>query len=183
MSVQTSPLDPRFIALLLDSLLKVLTGETDQDNAARREIARILFAAFKPADAIEATLAVRAVAAHFAAMEDFARAARPDTSDEKALRLHGRALAAGRSFDTAVRILDKRHKAPPQAATQATAAKRALAPAAKPTPVAPRLGFPIEIPCLPKSNKPPSLRAECYASSALTSRLLEIGVAGGPLAR
>jgi len=39
---------------------------------------------------------------------------------------------------------------------------------------APRLDFPIAIPGLPKSAKPPSLRAEYYASSALTSRLLEI---------
>ena len=170
MSVQTSPLDARFVALLLDTMLKVVTGETGQDETARREIARILFAAFNPSDAIEAALATRAVAAHFAAMDSFARAARPGTSDEQVVRLDRNALAAGRSFDAALRTLDKRHKAPPQAASQRVAAKST---AATQTPAAPRLDFPIDIQGLPKPAKPTSLRAEYLSTAALSPHLLE----------
>ena len=175
MSVQTSPLDARFVALLLDSLLQVVTGEASQDETARREIARILFAAFQPADAIEAALATRAVAAHFAAMDSFARAARPGASDEQAMRLDRNALAAGRSFDAALRTLDKRRKAPAQAASRDTAAKSA--PAAKPIPGAPRLDVPIEIPGFPKPAKPISGRASHLATTALSTRLLELAAA------
>ena len=49
---------------------------------------------------MEAAEAARAVAAHFAAMDSFARAARPGVADEKAVRLRANALAAGRMFST-----------------------------------------------------------------------------------
>jgi len=175
MSVQTSPLDARFVALLLDTMLKTVPGENGQDDTARRDFARILFAAFKPSDAIEAALAARAVAAHFAAMDSYARAASPGTSDEKVLRLRGNAFAASRSFDAVLRTLDKRRKPAGQAAFQDTVAKTAQA--AKPTPAAPRLDVPIEIPGFPQPAKPTSRRAEYHATTSLNTRLLELAAA------
>jgi hypothetical protein len=106
-----SPLSRIFIRSLLQSLSAALpaNGGDSQDIVADRwEAAREMFFAMQPRNPIEAALAARAVAAHFATMDMYARAAAPGTSDEKALRLRGSAIAASRSFDTALRTLEKR---------------------------------------------------------------------------
>ena len=59
--------------------------------------------ALHPADAKEAAAAARAIAAHFAAMDGFARAARPGIADDTAVRLRNNALAAARLADAVTR--------------------------------------------------------------------------------
>lgn len=97
---------PDLLALLLAALTKAIPGYaemSDADRAANLTLARAMFEAFQPADALEAVRAVNAVAAGLAAMDGFARAAKPGLSDETVVRLRGNALATGRVFDTAVR--------------------------------------------------------------------------------
>jgi hypothetical protein len=101
-----------FIALLLDTLAKLVPGR-DADGsalAARRQLARILFDAFKPQDALEAMLAARAIAAHCATMDGYTRAAQPDFSNETVISLRASAIAASRSFDAVLLTLEKRRK-------------------------------------------------------------------------
>jgi hypothetical protein len=92
-----------FITLLIGTLVRTIPATADQtegDRAANLSIVRTMIEAFHPADPTEAAEAARAVAAHFAAMDSFARAARPGVADEKAVRLRASALAAGRLFST-----------------------------------------------------------------------------------
>jgi len=115
MSTQATPPDPLFagfLALLLETLAKMVPGAEGDPNAAaaRLNIARILFLAFKPRDAMEAMLAARAVAAHLATLDAYVRAAQPGVSDEKATRLRANAIAASRSFDVVLRTLEKLRK-------------------------------------------------------------------------
>ena len=113
--------NPAFLALLIDALAKTIPADPDQ-NAAGREaglaMARTLLEAWQPADAMEAALAARAIAAHFAAMDSFARAAKPGVSDEKAVRLRVNAIAAGRMFDRQFQIC-RRQRQPAPARTPA----------------------------------------------------------------
>ena len=55
-----------------------------------------MFLASKPRDAVEAGAAVRSVAAHFASMDMYARAARPGLTDETTIRLRASAIACAR---------------------------------------------------------------------------------------
>ena len=99
--------NPAFLTLLIDALAKTIPADADQSPAAREAglaMARTLLEAWQPADAMEAALAARAIAAHLAAMDSFARAAKPGVSDEKAIRLRVNALAAGRMFDRQFQI-------------------------------------------------------------------------------
>ena len=90
-----------FLVLLLDSLAETIPA--GQDREAGLTIARTLLEALHPADAKEAAQAARAIAAHFAAMDGFARAAKPGMSDETVIKLRGNALAASRLSDALVR--------------------------------------------------------------------------------
>jgi hypothetical protein len=93
-----------FIALLIEALVKTMpSGMGAADREANLSIARTLFEAYRPADAKEAALAARAIAAHFAAMDGFARAARPGLSDDTAIRLRVSAIAASRLSDALTR--------------------------------------------------------------------------------
>jgi hypothetical protein len=91
-------IDPAFFTLLIDALVKTIPAEAARggDGVA---FARMLLEAWEPSDAMEAALAARAIAAHLAAMDGFARAAKPGISDETAVRLRANAIAAGRQFD------------------------------------------------------------------------------------
>ena len=90
-----------FLVLLLDTLAETIPA--GQDREAGLTIARTLLEALHPADAREAAQAARAIAAHFAAMDGFARAAKPGMSDETVIKLRGNALAASRLSDALVR--------------------------------------------------------------------------------
>ena len=98
-----------FTSLLIDLLAKVIPAA---DQTAGRVIATELLQSMQPADSREAAMAVQAIAASFAALDGFARAARPGISDETAIRLRGSALTAARF---AVRLLQPRPSQRPAA--------------------------------------------------------------------
>ncbi len=94
-----------FITLLIGTLVETIPAPADQaevGRAANRALVRTMLEAFHPADPTEAAVAARAVAAHFAAMDSFARAAKPGVPDEKAVRLRANAIAAARVFNAAM---------------------------------------------------------------------------------
>ena len=110
MSMPTNPLFATFIAMLIDTLIAMVPGSDDDTKETRRGIARLMFEAYQPHDAIEAMAAARAVAAHHAAMDNFRRAAQPGVSDAVVVRLRSGALAAGRSVEAVLRARDRRRQ-------------------------------------------------------------------------
>ncbi len=123
--------NPAFLALLIDALAKTIPADPGESVAGREAglvMARTMLEAWQPADAMEAALAARAIAAHFAAMDGFARAAKPGVSDEKAVRLRVNAIAAGRMFDRQFQIC-RRQRQPAPARTRAANVEAAPMPA------------------------------------------------------
>ena len=110
MSTPSNPLFATFIAMLIDTLIAMVPGSDDDTKETRRGIARLMFEAYQPQDAIEAMAAARAVAAHHAAMDNFRRAAQPGVSDAVVVRLRSGALAAGRSVEAMLRARDRRRQ-------------------------------------------------------------------------
>jgi hypothetical protein len=95
-----------------------LARDTPEAIAAEdHQAARELFFAMRPRDPEEAAAAVRAVTAHFAAMDLHARASRPGLGDETVMRLRTRANASARAANL------RRGKAerPPKPAREAPA--------------------------------------------------------------
>jgi hypothetical protein len=92
--------------------------------------AHAALAALQPRDLIEAMLAARMIAAHHASIDSYRRAMLPGVTDPDVVRLRANAVAASRSFDAALRILEKR-RAP---ADKPVPSRRREAPAeARPT--------------------------------------------------
>jgi len=109
-TTEASPLSRIFLKRLLKKLaaaLPVDAQEHPEDFAEEWEAARELFFSMQPRTPLEAVLAARAVTCHLRDMDMSARVARPGISDEKAQRLNASASAAERSFDAALRALDK----------------------------------------------------------------------------
>ena len=105
-----------FAQHLMQALAATVPEDDAGDATAGQRAAGQLFEALDPRDAADAQLAAIAVAAAQAAMDGFARAARPGTSDEAAVRLRSGALAAGRAYATALRYLRKRKSEGPSSA-------------------------------------------------------------------
>lgn len=167
-----SQLDPSLVASLLDDLAKMAPADKDDSEAAharRREAARILFEAMQPRDALESALAARAVAAHYAAMDSYARAARPGTSDENSIRLRNSAFAASRSFDAALRTLDKRRAQPPQPRVEHPRANDAARKNLPTQPARAAANAPISIPGWPEPTNGEHRRAAYRDTTALTT--------------
>ena len=97
MSTPSNPLFATFVTMLIDTLIAMVPGSDDDTKETRRGIARLMFEAYEPRDAIEAMAAARAVAAHHAAMDNFTprRAARRQRRDRGALAVQ---RARGRTF-------------------------------------------------------------------------------------
>ena len=116
-----------FLTLLLETLAATIPAGAHPGDAGREAslaMACTMLEALHPADAKEAAAAARAIAAHFAAMDGFARAARPGIADDTAVRLRNNALAAARLADAVTR---QRRQAPlPEVEKQS----RSSAPAA-----------------------------------------------------
>ena len=94
-----------FLDPLVEMLARTVPAGALQGKDARA-LARTLLEAWHPADAMEASMAARAIAAFFAAMDGFARAARPGLDDASVVRLRGNAVesrsdaaGAGRTTD------------------------------------------------------------------------------------
>ena len=131
--------NPAFLTLLIDAITRTIPADADQGaREAGLTMARTLLEAWQPADAMEAALAARAIAAHLAAMDSFARAAKPGVSDEKAIRLRANAIAAGRIFDRQFQALRRQRRPAPDrtpAADVGAAAARARRRADLPLPI------------------------------------------------
>jgi hypothetical protein len=104
----TSPPNPAHLAQLIETVAGTSTAGS-VDN--RRSMARAAIEALQPRDIVEAMLAARIIAAHHATMDGYQRAAQPGISDAVAVRLRNNAIAAARSFDAAMRMLEKRRAA------------------------------------------------------------------------
>ena len=158
-----------FLSLLIETLAKTIPASADQSETEREASltsARTLFEAFEPANAMEAALAARAVAAHLAAMDSFARAAKPGVSDEKAIRLRNNALAASRACDSLYRTL----RSPAQSAQPAR--PKPLPRATHPTMPAERVFHraeqPLPFPGLPDSMTQTARRTAWNGTTALS---------------
>jgi hypothetical protein len=108
----TPPIDPALLDSMIETLAGAWPGESAEDP---RHAARASLEALKPHDLIEAMLAARMIAAHHATMDGYRRAMQPGVSDAEAVRLRNNAIAAARSFDAALRTLEKRRQAPADA--------------------------------------------------------------------
>lgn len=118
--------------VVLNSLLRSLYAALPSDGgdaevtAENQETARAMFFALQPRDPAAAAAAVRAVAAHFACMDLYARAARPGLSDETVMRLRSTANATARGCEVTQRV--------PQAAPATAPEKRKATQQPKPEP-------------------------------------------------
>jgi hypothetical protein len=112
-----------FINVLLKALAATLPAgiaelaPRDEQLEAMRE----LLEGFNPRDAADAQLAAIAIAAAYAAMDGFARAAKPGMSHDTAMKLRKSALAAARAYATTLQTLRRPEPEP--------VAEPALAPA------------------------------------------------------
>jgi hypothetical protein len=152
-----------FLVLLLDSLAETIPA--GQDREAGLTIARALLEALQPADPKEAAQAVRAISAHFAAMDGFARAAKPGMSDETVIKLRNSALAASRLSDALVR--PHRQPQPTGDAERqplGTGAVNSAMPASK---VRHRAEVPLSIAGLPDTPERMTRRAALRSETAL----------------
>ena len=130
-----APLSRAVSRHLHQALAAAVPAGPDDTQATRdetRQAVRELFDALQPADAADAQLAALAVAAAQAAMDSFARAARPGTSDDTATRLRGSALAAGRAYLTWMGDVRSRQPAAEQPGPAAAPAPAPKVPPAKP---------------------------------------------------
>ena len=158
-----------FITLLINTLVRTIPSTADQteaDRAANLLLVRTMIEAFHPADPMEAAEAARAVAAHFAAMDSFARAARPDVADEKAVRLRANALAAGRVFSTTLQNHRRQQRQVSGADNQLQRPSRG-APMPAPAQVRHHAELPVQIPSLSDALPQVSQRAAWRSSTAL----------------
>src|SRR5579872_1910901 len=116
----------------LASLIAVLAGTWPANSPEDTEMAaRAALESFAPRDLVEVMLVARMIAAHHASMDGFRRAMQPDLDDAGTIRLRASAIATSRSFDAALRLLDKRRAAEAKAAQPP---KRAAAPTEAPAP-------------------------------------------------
>jgi hypothetical protein len=120
---QISRVALRCLLRILSTTLPVSNSDSAEIAGEKWELARELFFAMEPTNAIEAMLATRAVAAQFATLDLYARAAQPGMPDDKMLRLRAKAIAESRSSDAALRELGKRHAQAAKAAKAAAAAR------------------------------------------------------------
>jgi hypothetical protein len=137
-SISSSPADPagplppapsRCLRRALAATVPTDPTDSSDTRDEKRQAAQVLFDSLHPGDPADALLAVIAIAAGQAAIDSFARATRPDTADETAVRLRSGGLAAGRAYTAWLRTL---RKPQPAAAQRRPAAAPSHAPKALP---------------------------------------------------
>ncbi len=107
----TLPLVPAILAALQCAILDALPphpGASEAQKAAQREGALDFLAALNPRNPVEATIAAGIVAAYYAALDCFHRAARGDLTVDLHLRTVGRAIALCRMINAGMRDLARR---------------------------------------------------------------------------
>jgi hypothetical protein len=124
-------IDPAFLASLIETLAGSWPTDSGEDTVMAAHAAIVALA---PRDLVEAMLAGRMIAAHHATLDSYRRAMLPDLGDADAVRLRNNAIALGRSFDAALRMLEKRRALadglaqPPRPARQARKSPPDVAP-------------------------------------------------------
>ena len=127
-AVPPLPLVPAILAALQCAILDALAphpGATEAQKAAQREGALDFLAALHPRNPVEATIAAGIVAAYYAALDCFRRAARGDLTMDLHLRTMGKAIALCRMVNVGMRDLARRQGG------------LGVQPAARPAPVRP----------------------------------------------
>ena len=164
-----------FLTLLLETLAAAIPAGAHSGEAGREAslaMACTMLEALHPADAKEAAAAARAIAAHFAAMDGFARAARPGITDDTAVRLRNNALASARLADAITR--PRRQAALPEVEKPS----RSSGQAANVSQVRHRAELPATIPGLPDMITQPTRRAGLHGETALSSLRPTVPVPG-----
>ncbi len=116
---------------------------TEEAMANRREAAVITLGACRPRDALEANLAARIVASHYAAMENFRCATQDDLPAGLKLRFAAKACQMSRLSDSIAKELSRRQGHPavqpimPLSVAPAQAVQPAAASPSQPAPQAP----------------------------------------------
>jgi hypothetical protein len=140
--------------ILINFLLKALAatlpaGITElAPRDEQLEVMRELLEGFDPRDGADAQLAAIAIAAAYAAMDGFARAAKPGMSHDTVVKLRTSALAAARTYATTLQTLRRPEPAPRPPKTSpnrrrtrqsrsAASSSRATASASRSRPIAP----------------------------------------------
>jgi hypothetical protein len=147
-----SPVLSRCLHRALAAAIPAGPADSEATREENRQVAQQLFDSFAPRDPADALLAAIAVAAALAAMDGFARGARPGISDQTAARLRSSALAAGRTYAATLRDLRRRQPAaePPTPASAPTPRPAAPRPAPTPRPAAqPEPDVPPDVPEVP----------------------------------
>jgi hypothetical protein len=137
--IQPPTLDPATLTAVQRATIGALpsdAGATTVEADAQRAGALALLAALHPRDLVEATLATRIVAAHYAAMECFRRAAQDTLPAALHPRIVGKAVALCGLMDTTMRTLTQRQggEARPLARRAAALPRSAPATCAQPSP-------------------------------------------------
>ena len=119
----------------------VPTEPTDSPETEdeKHRAAQVLFDSLHPGDPADALLAAIAIAAGQAAIDNFARAARPGTSHETAVRLRSGGLAAGRAYAAWQRTLRKPQPAAEQPRRAVAPSHAPKSPTAEPEPEVPEV--------------------------------------------
>jgi hypothetical protein len=126
-------------------------------DASRQAMAELL-RSLNPHDPAEAQLAVLAIGAAQASMDSFARAARPDVTDETVIRLRSSALAPARTYASTLRMLRKQPKpAEQEAAKPAPTQRAAKATPPEPPPAAPAVVPPGYVALMPGAEPIPAI--------------------------
>jgi hypothetical protein len=136
MSAQTLDLPMPTVEYMIDAVFDAVSANARRSREAvqnERDFAAAALVALQPADAIEASLAVRIVAAHHSAMDNLRRAAMPDIEDVIAIRLRANANALSRMAERLTATLEAR-QAMSRAARQALAQEAALSAPRGPEP-------------------------------------------------
>lgn len=158
-STSSPALDPAAVAALLAALPEP-PGASAEEIASRRASAVGAVAALHPRDPLEAALAARAMAAHYAVMDNFRCAAEPGLPADVKLRYQTRANALSRMMDGTLSLLFKRQAGPalrPVDRPQVAQAVAAAAPSA-----ATKAEAPVVVPPAPAARsvaKPPAAGA------------------------
>ncbi|HEY2619562.1 MAG TPA: hypothetical protein VGI78_19635 [Acetobacteraceae bacterium] len=131
-AAQLSAVFTRYIRHALADTVPIGPDDSQETRDQKRQAAQELFDALHAVDPAEAQLAAITVAASLAAMDSFARAARPGTSDATAARMRASGLAAGHAYAAWLRDLRERQPAAEQARPAAAPASPARPPPTEP---------------------------------------------------
>ena len=112
---QSDLLHPATLDAMIRTALRSLPLNLEASTvelAMQRQAAVIAVTSLRPRDPIEAALAARFVALHFAVMESFHRAMLPDVTEAVAIRLRGNAITLSRLMNQTLQDLEQRQAGP-----------------------------------------------------------------------